>query len=763
MQKTKALHVIAFLCLSMTSKQLYAQTEQVDKNVWQQQMKTEELKIASYIDGRMQPSAFNDSLKQLFSTSSEHEEKEALPAKFADQQLKDYYRAQYLNAHPEVVAVYNPGRVSLSTKEKEKPRDAAAVAANILCNYGDFENASLSNLSTQGYNGYLNAYNSGVCNAIPMSNVAYANSGPVAPYFLVTNNVADPYIPALRQTHNNSNHAIRINTPDNCPAPRTITMLQKSFSAPITGKAKINFSYALVVENPPYDHLDANTFFVARVLDNTGTEVGSRICVPSTPSLFQPTYTVACGLREAKLMWKDWACASIAFDARANQTYTIEFFVANCSGAMHFEYAYVDDICADILCCTTTPPVPKNLRCTTRDDGSLLSWDPIPGVAYYKLYVNQYDPACCAKVPIPNPVSFIWNMTNTSVLVPTLNTACFSWRVVAVMPDSCNSDASEIMCSCGPKPPAPTDLLCEKLLNGSKLSWNAVPGADHYKIYLNQYDPLCCGKSPIPNPISAVWTTSNTTVNVQNTFADCFSWSIVTVFPDGSESNHSKSMCSCSPTVIPPTDLKCVGISNGSRLSWDAVPGAVYYKVTLNQYDPLCCGPAPIPNPVSVIWNVSGNTVDVSNLFASCFSWNVIPVMADGSEKERSVTTCSCGSDGDPNNPDPDPGHDPKGLAPGNRSNSIGMTNYTNLSVVAVPNPASDYIDFRVHNIAGPNELPAMTLYLYDLNGKEVIKKMITNTTLQINVRSYKDGLYVYVIKNDKNEVVFKDKVIIKK
>ncbi len=247
----------------------------------------EEQKVSKFISGQMKPGSFNESLKQAFLSAARHEEirKADLPER-AENYLKHYYRQEYIKGHPDFIKIYNPGRVQIEASTADK---GMAAGANMLCNYGDFESATPGNLGAQGYTGYAgpayNYYSGGLCSFVPFTNVAYANVGFGNPdNFIVTDNIPDPNIPAIRQTHNGSRHAIRINGDRRCDQ-FGINMLQKSFSSAVSGKARINFSYALVLQGAHTgSDANGNAFFVARILDNNGVEVGSRICVPGHAS-----------------------------------------------------------------------------------------------------------------------------------------------------------------------------------------------------------------------------------------------------------------------------------------------------------------------------------------------------------------------------------------------------------------------------------------------------------------------------------------------
>ncbi|WP_190277322.1 T9SS type A sorting domain-containing protein [Taibaiella lutea] len=745
MKKLKLLVIIGILFSSILSSFLHAQTEGITNDEWLQQMKIEEQKITAYVNEQMKNVTLNDSLKRSFLISEKHDEisKADLP-KFADKYVQDYYRKKYFELHPDTQKIYNPGRVATDQKNNAKPGDESAIS--IQCSEGNFESGI--GASFHGYESPVN-YNGFLCNFIPTTNVAYTNIGFGNPDdFLLTNNAPDPIIPSLNQTHNYSNHAIRINASTPCWRDNGLDMLQKSFSSSVSGTARINFSYALVLEKPD----DGNPFFVARVLNNLGVEVGTRICKHpnSIDPLIQTVIANVPGCEQGyPVSWRDWGCDFIEFDIAANKTYTIEFFVADCGGGGHFGYAYVDDICTDVLCCDASKPV--NLRCTPSINGSQLSWDPVPGVSYYKLIRNQYDPSCCEGPHPPNPISTVDNVSLTNFFVPDSYAHCFSWSVVAVMPDRCEATSFK-MCSCTPPPPPPDSLDCNASAGGNMLSWTPIPGAAYYKVVLNQYDPGCCDTSPIPYPISAVWTSYSSNVFVPYSFAYCFSWWVTAIMSDSSSSERSEKKCSC--VQMPPTGLNCfpnyMNGSYGSVISWNPVAGAVSYKVFYIKNDPLCC---PGTSPTSGMITTTSTSGFVPSTIAACFSWRVVAVMANGTESISSETKCSCTKTGGK------PGRNEDEPKTTEGKTTIGK----NIFATAIPNPASEYIEFEVHNKDNQMGTNSFTLYLYDMSGREVFNKEITdNNKLRVDIQPYLNGIYIYEIRsNDKS--LFKDKVVIKK
>jgi len=750
---TQARYAVAFFLTAFIAicSSPHVQGQQINRDDWLRQMKDEEGKVKAYIETQMKKTTFNDSLKQVLLSSSEfHEHPITDASSFIDANLRSYYRIQYFNTHPEAVAVYNPGRVSVEPL-KEATFNAVIPPTSILCNYGDFETATSGNLTSQGYNGYVAAYPGAavypgsVCDFVPLSNVSYTNVGFGSwTNFLVTNNAPDPNVSALWQTHKGSKHAIRVNAGGPCPAPAEINMLQKSFTPSVTGRSKILFSYAMVAENPPYNHMAANTFFLARVLDNTGTEVGARVCLQGIPtSPFNLTPFVSCGWRDAKIMWKDWTCEEIQFDAQAGITYTIEFFVADCAGGMHFAYAYVDDICAQTCC----PPAPENVKCEAVPEGNHISWNAVPDAIGYQVTIHSNDPACCKD----SHIQFMstWTVTGTDTLIPNTFTKCFSYTVNSICKDSTVSETLQKYCSCAPECPAPLNPRCNPVNGGSDLVWDPVPGATGYQVILHSNDPFCCGNNGAPQ-FMAVWTVTGTDTVVPSTFSGCFSWTVNTLCEAGLVSQSLQKYCSCTPPCQAPTNLTCYQLPYGSVLGWSTVPGAAYYKLVIYNNDPKCCHNGSLP--FMAVFNTITTNYVIPTSFSQCFSWYVNTVCEDSSISQTLESSCSCS----PDNPDP------RLRSQAEENMSRIMSNMTErVQASAAPNPASTYIDFALlslDQLAGDSKL---VLYLYDINGREIMSKETGyNKNLRVNVEEFPTGTYIYEFK-DAGKKIANGKVII--
>lgn len=303
------------------------------------------------------------------------------------------------------------------------------------------------------------------------------------------------------------------------------------------------------------------------------------------------------------------------------------------------------------------------------------------------------------------------------------------------MSEDCSTEPSAPMCSCTPPPPGPVGLNCTPGTDVSNLSWTPIPGAVSYKVSITTNDPVCC-----PNygfGLAKLMTTTTPNVSVTRAFAACFSWRVRAVLADGTETAPSASLCSCTPPPPPPTGLGCTPGTDASNLSWNPVPGAASYKISITTNDPACC-----PNSgfgLAKLMTSTSPNVNVPRSFAECFSWRVRAVMPDGTETDPSAPLCSC-------TPPPREGG----------GGSAGfMNDQTTLSgkmaVSAVPNPASEYIQFTVSGRDREKTSGRLNLSIYDINGKEVVRKeMNEQDQLRLNIHALASGVYTYEIRSSR-------------
>jgi len=624
--------MIALMSLLVLYQTGYAQTQKLTQEQWQQEMQNEELQINRYIDQRLKDPTPKEVLNNL-KADAHHDpiSRKNKPAAITALS-RAYYRDQYFQLHPEAAKIYNPGRVS-DNNSAAPDGNTAQKAANynvVSCN-GNFDDGNLSS-----YAGFQNSgYRTGVCSFVPPSSVPYA---PVPltgspDNFLLTNNVPDPIVPALRQTNAGSAHAMRINSYDPCYPGYGVNMLQKRLPAASTsGKYRVNFSYAMVFEDFHGIGSGFNPFFLARVLNAAGVEVGTRVCrvadmtnpfyqtLPNSPSGFCRTYS--------GLVWRDWTCAYIEFNAVAGQQYTVEFFTADCGGGAHFGYAYVDDICAGSCC----PKFMIQDCCQFRGGGST-------------------NPACCDVCSAPNDPFTIYVIDEYGSLVPTSDYS-ISWSH-----DPGNTTSSTLLL------PNQKTVVTVTSLDGSC-------------VWRDTFQKFCCNDTATIVPILS-WDPCNIqnqqraiTFKVKNESGTImtsaagytFFWEYggyitstadsvvgypfqmpiyVTVVDPVSKCVYKDTFefyC-CRPTV--PANPGCWSESGNKVLFWNRVPNAAYYKLKLNINDTRC-GCSEINPPGLIEMNVYDTTITLPASIAACYSWQVASVCPDSAVSAFSTSVCYC-------------------------------------------------------------------------------------------------------------------------
>lgn len=626
MKRMANIFLIALTCLLTCYQTGYAQSEKLTREQWLQEMQQEELKVNDYILQQLKAPVPQEVLTKLQQAEREEHITSGITPDMIEAMAKDYYRKKYFELHPGATGIYNPGRVTVPSP------GAKGTAANqvITCN-GNFEDGNLSS-----YMGYRSINTGGVCGFVPPFNVAYTPTSLTASPddFMLTNNLPDPVIPALRQTNAGSNHAIRINSFDPCVPNRGIDMLQKLLPPPLaSGRYKINFSYALVLEDFHGANTPDNPFFVARILNRSGAEVGSRICRVADRA--NPFYQIATAIptgycREFEgLIWRDWTCASIEFDAVAGDQYTIEFFMADCAQTGHFGYAYVDDICAE-LCC------PKFMiqDCCKYSEG-------------------PRDPACCNPCSSPTNLFRVYVIDEYGRPVPVTDYT-ISWSH-----DPGNTTSSSMLM------PNQQTIVTITNLDGSC-------------VWQDTFKKVCCDDTATIIPYQLSWDPCGPnnqqraiTLKVKNKSGTIMTtaagYTFLWEYAGGTMTSTSDSISTypfrlpayvtvtdpvthcvyrdtfelkcCYPNT--PANVRCNYVTGGRNLYWDPVPNAVYYKVRL-AVNNTACGCSEINPPSTLLLYVYGTDTILSNTLASCYSWQVASVCPDSTTSAFSTVVCSC-------------------------------------------------------------------------------------------------------------------------
>lgn len=89
--------------------------------------------------------------------------------------------------------------------------------------------------------------------------------------------------------------------------------------------------------------------------------------------------------------------------------------------------------------------------------------------------------------------------------------------------------------------------------------------------------------------------------------------------------------------------------------------------------------------------------------------------------------------------------------------NTVDISEAKNGSILAYPNPSTDFLNIEISNVSNNN-----LLFLYDISGKKVLSTKLSSSMNIIDLRHLKSGIYSYQISNG-NQLLKSDKLILKK
>ena len=151
-----------------------------------------------------------------------------------------------------------------------------------------------------------------------------------------------------------------------------------------------------------------------------------------------------------------------------------------------------------------------------------------------------------------------------SIILPPGRCYFITHRVRTVCGEACSGqticntgcDGGTIGHDCG-EFTQPTNLNCY-LNHGVNLTWNAVPGAVSYMIFIEPFDPECCPHSTeLPFSLAPIHVDTNS--YLLNFDYPCFSWRVVAICEDGTKSAPSEKRCfnneTCGAIILDPTGI----------------------------------------------------------------------------------------------------------------------------------------------------------------------------------------------------------------
>ena len=237
------------------------------------------------------------------------------------------------------------------------------------------------------------------------------------------------------------------------------------------------------------------------------------------------------------------------------------------------------------------PPSPSNVRYEW--DSSIsqnrISWDPSPGATSYRVY---YDGAAFLAPSCPGGCDLIGTVTDTSLghfshairkgyWVRACNDEGCSNYVRASYFDSGDSGDGETDTDAGPGAPANVSYVREG--SSIRITWDAVSGAEYYKIYHDDFHSSSCRLNSRGRPSFCEELASNiqatSYVHTSPDDDDNYYW-VVACNSDGCSTIDSENPATFIDTRPgAPTNVSYVREGSSIRITWDAVSEAEYYKI----------------------------------------------------------------------------------------------------------------------------------------------------------------------------------------
>ena len=88
--------------------------------------------------------------------------------------------------------------------------------------------------------------------------------------------------------------------------------------------------------------------------------------------------------------------------------------------------------------------------------------------------------------------------------------------------------------------------------------------------------------------------------------------------------------------------------------------------------------------------------------------------------------------------------------------NTVDLSEIKDESILAYPNPTTDFLNIEILNASNNN-----SLFLFDISGKKVFSAKLNSSMNNLDLRHLKSGIYSYQISNG-NQLLKSDKLILK-
>ena len=339
--------------------------------------------------------------------------------------------------------------------------------------------------------------------------------------------------------------------------------------------------------------------------NNPATTVGTVPDAPTARYVFEGSTIV--------LSWDPVA------DADYYRIYYDDFFSSDCRVSTGGRASFCDELATDItdttythtdpdpddnyywvVACNSSGCSPVTSNNTASDaptaryvfEGStiVLSWDPVAGADYYRIYHDDFHDSSC-RVSTGGRASFCeelaTDITDTTYTHTDPDPDDNYYWVVACNSSGCSPvDSNNRASTAGTVPDAPT---ARYVFEGSTivLSWDPVAGADYYRIYHDDFHDSSCrvstgGRASFCEEL-ATDITDTTYTHTDPDPDDNYYW-VVACNSSGCSLVDSNNRASTAGTVPDAPTARYVFEGSSIVLSWDPVADADYYRIYYDDF-----------------------------------------------------------------------------------------------------------------------------------------------------------------------------------
>ena len=246
-----------------------------------------------------------------------------------------------------------------------------------------------------------------------------------------------------------------------------------------------------------------------------------------------------------------------AIDLAANTSYYYQLESCNSNGCSSRSSA---------VSATTAPETPSALTVETQSEGAVsISWSAVAGATHYKLYRSETSEGSFAQIG--------GDITGTDYVDESglaANTSYY-YQLESCNGNGCSSRSSAVSATTAPERPE-TPTTATQSEGAISISWSAVAGATHYKLYRSATSEGSFAQ--IGREISATDYVDNSGLAANTSYyyqlESC----------NGNGCSSRSSAVSATTTPERPSALTVAAQSEGAvSISWSAVAGATHYKL----------------------------------------------------------------------------------------------------------------------------------------------------------------------------------------